>query len=84
MVMDAGGRCFLLLTIDHFPLTIFKSEQLCQILSDDIQKLAAVNAARTMLCEFRRQPSVPIARNLACNTASARNVDTTRTGRWCG
>ena len=84
MVMDAAGRRFPLPTIDHLPLTIYESEQLCQILSDDIQKLAAVNAARTMLCEFRRQPSAPIARSLACNTASAQSVDTTRTGRWCG
>ena len=51
--------------------------------SDDIQKLAAANAAPTMLCVPRRLPSVPIARNLACNTACARNVGITRTGRWC-
>jgi hypothetical protein len=79
-----NGRCFRVLTIDHLPLTIYESEQLCQILSDDIQKLDAANAAPTMLCEFRRQPSVRIARSPACNIASARSVDTTRTGRWCG
>jgi hypothetical protein len=68
-----------LITIDHLP-----TEQLCQILSDDIQNPAAANAARTMLCEFRRQPSVPIARSPVCNTAFARSVATIRTGRWCG
>ena len=81
MVNRAGRDCFPVPAIEHLPLTIYELEQLCQIPSDDIQRLAAVNAARTMLCEFRRRPSVPIARNHACNIASARSVDTTKTGR---
>ena len=56
-------------------------EQLCQILSDDIQKPAAANAAHMMLCGHRRQASVPIARSLACNTASVRSVAITKTGK---
>ena len=52
-----------------------------QIPSEDTQNLAAANAVRTMLCARRRLPFVRIARSLACNTASARNVVTTKTGR---
>ena len=80
---DATDRSAKLLTIDHLPLTISQLEQLCQILNDDIQKLAAANAAHMMLCGRRRPASVLIARNLACNTASARNVATTKTGKLC-
>ena len=72
-----------LFTIHHLLFTDFRLEYLCQILSDDIQKLAAANAAHMMLCGPRRQASVPIARSLACNTASARNVGTTKTGKLC-
>lgn len=58
-------------------------EYSCQILKDDIQKLAAVNAGRTMPCECRRQPPVQIVRNLACNIASVPSVGTTGTAKWC-
>jgi len=70
-------------TIDYLALTISQLEQLCQILNDDIQKHAVANAARTTPCAFRRQPSVLIARNPACNTASVQSVAITKTGKFC-
>jgi hypothetical protein len=70
-MVNARGVAVVSVSIDHLPLTIYELEQLCQILSDDIQKLAAANAARMMRCEFRKQPSVRIARSPACSTASA-------------
>lgn len=90
---SCGCLNYLLITIYDLQLSnylrftindLLIGEQLCQILSDDIQKLAAASAARTMRCVYRRQVSVPIARSPACNTASVRSVAITRTGRWCG
>lgn len=68
-------------TIDDLPLTIYESEQLCQILNDDIRRPAAVSGARTTPCKFRSQLSARIARSPACNTESAQSVAITRAAR---
>lgn len=81
---SCGCLNYLRFTIYDSLIFDLRLEQLCQILSADIQKLAAANAAPMMRCVYRRQVSVPIARSPACNTASVRSVAITRTGRWCG
>ena len=73
--MINGFLCFFVAT--------FTTEQLCQILNDDIPKLVATNGARTMLCAFPKRHCVPTVVSPACHTAFAPNAAFIKVAKWC-
>jgi hypothetical protein len=63
------------LTISHY---VQRTEQLCQIQSDDIPKRVGTNVVRTMLYESRRPTCVLTAASPECRTEFVQSVVTTR------